>query len=146
MHNDIGERVRDLKQTKANLPADIYICERTKNGIARQHKQLLPAGTSNNISIVKDANGHNSTDNTNIARILTNHWQSVFDAKSTNEQLRGRWPERVRNQFKAELDELWPNDDDSAAESCIQQESQNYKNIKIKFYKIWIKQFLSNIK
>ena len=47
MHNDIGERVRELRQTKANLPAEIY--ERRKHGISRQLKKLLPAGTNNEL-------------------------------------------------------------------------------------------------
>ena len=110
MHSDIGERVLELKQTKETLPADIY--ERRKNGIARRLKQLIPAGTANELSIIKDAGGHMFTDKANIARILTEHWQSTFNMKPTDDQLRGAWLERIRNRFKADLDDLQPTDYD----------------------------------
>ena len=108
--NDIGERVRELRQTKANLPAEIY--ERRKHGISRQLKKLLPAGTNNELSIVKDTNGQLFTDNVNIARILTEHWQATFDTKATNVELRSKWLERIRYRLQVQLKDLRPTDDD----------------------------------
>ena len=110
MHIDVSDRVRELKQTRASLASEVY--ERKKATISRQLKRLLPAGASNDISIIKDEAGSYFSDPANIARILTEHWQATFDSKPTNSTLRNGWLERVRNRFKIRLTELRPTSED----------------------------------
>ena len=110
MHSSIGGRVQELRQAKTSLPAEIY--QRRKKCIARQLKRLLPAGTTNEISIIKDSTGQRFTNSADIARVLTEHWQSTFDVKPTNRHLREQWLERVRDRFKVGLDDLRPTDTD----------------------------------
>ena len=112
MHTDIGDRVRDLKETRSVLAAEIY--NRNKTCIAGRLKRLLPAGPSNDISIIKDANGQLFTESADIARILTTHSQTTFDAKDTNDQVRSRWLDRVRQRYAITLSELLPTTDDVA--------------------------------
>ena len=50
MHNDIGDRVQELKVCKSSLAKEIY--ERKKDGIARRLRNLLPAGGCNEVSIL----------------------------------------------------------------------------------------------
>ena len=76
MRSDISDRIQELKGTSNTLPSEVY--ESRKRTITKQLKRLLPAGGNSDISIIKDDNGHHFADSASIARILTQHWQSVW--------------------------------------------------------------------
>ena len=86
MRVDIGERTRDLNATRHSLAEETY--KRKKDGIARRLKRLIPAGTSNDISVLRDSDGELQTEPSSIARALTQHWQHVFNQKATDANLR----------------------------------------------------------
>ena len=106
MHTDVGVRIRELNKCRSSLPEEIYA--RRKNVISRRLKRLLPAGASNEVAVLKDSEGSYHTDSAAIANLLSQHWQQVFDQKTTNPRLRATWLERVRGRLATDLVDLRP--------------------------------------
>ena len=48
------------------------------------------------------------TDDGNIARVLTEHWQQAFNAKRTDRELRHHWLARMTQRMDITLDDLRP--------------------------------------
>ena len=48
------------------------------------------------------------TDHAGIGKVLTRHWQKVFDGKPTDEQLRTSWLSRVRKRANVHINSLLP--------------------------------------
>ena len=111
MHTDIGDRARELKACKENLTEEVY--RRKKDGIARRLKRLLPAGTGSEVSILKDEDGHLVTDPEQIAKNLTEHWQQVFNRKTTDPQLREQWMHRMKDRLATDTATLRPTIEDA---------------------------------
>ena len=110
MHIDVKERTQELRACRSSLAKDIY--DRRKNCIAARLKQLLPAGPKAEIGIIKDTQGNYHTEASEIAAVLSGHWQTVFDEKPTDCELRRSWLEHVRNRLKTNLAKLRPTTDD----------------------------------
>ena len=60
------------------------------------------------MSILKDGSGSLATRAEKVANGLCRHWQDVFNKKTTDDVLRGRWPDCVKGKMKVELDDLRP--------------------------------------
>ena len=63
-------------------------------------------------AIRNPTDGEIVSDPQGIARVLTEHWQKVFNAKSTDVGLRQSWIHRLRNKMDVSLDELRPTMED----------------------------------
>ena len=106
MQVDLGDRIRELKACREQLTEDIY--RRRKDAIAARLKKLIPAGPKTEIVIIKDNHGNYHNEAKEIAEILTLHWQTVFDQKPTDADLRKTWLSHVTDRLKTTVSELRP--------------------------------------
>ena len=105
-HTSVKERIESLRNDRSNLPEFIYA--QRKENILRKLRRLLP-GSSGNINAVKDPLTDTvTTDPLEIADILTNYWQTVFDKKDTDAALRSCWIRRLTQRLKVSLEDLLP--------------------------------------
>lgn len=105
-HTSTKERIDELKQLRRHLPEHAY--HQRKNNILTQLRKLMP-GTCGSIAAMKDTRTDEIyTDDENIARLLTDHWQNVFSRKMTDKALRDEWLQRMKEKLKLNLDDLMP--------------------------------------
>lgn len=105
-HTSIKERIESLKLARQNLPEFIYL--QRKENILRRLRRLLPGSSGAINALIDPATGSASTDECDISRILTNHWQQVFDLKYTDAELRKRWLSRLTQRLGLTLEDLLP--------------------------------------
>ena len=95
MNTDINERIQELSACRNSLTEESY--ERRKICITARLKRVIPAGPKAEILIMKDKQGQIFTEASEIAAVLSAHWQEVFSQKTANQELRGAWLEHVKN-------------------------------------------------
>ena len=109
-HTSVKERIDHLKAVREELPDFIY--SQRKENILRSLKQMLPR-SSGRVCAVKDPKTQSvSTDEVDISRIQTEHWQRVFDEKVTDGELRQRWVRRLTDRLELSFEELLPTEED----------------------------------
>ena len=109
-HTSVKERIDHLKAVREELPDFIY--SQRKENILRSLKRMLP-GSSGRVCAVKDPKTQSvSTDAVDISRILTEHWQRVFDEKTTDGELRQRWLRRLTDRLDLSFEDLLPTEED----------------------------------
>ena len=105
MRSDIRARAEELRKVKNSLPETIY--EQRKKGLMTTLKSMAPGGSSD-IAAMVGQDGHIVTDSAEIAKLLNDHWQNVFDHKPTNGDLRMKWLENIRGKFRVTKNQLRP--------------------------------------
>jgi hypothetical protein len=79
-----------------------------KENLLRRLKRFLPGSSGEINAILDPATGAATTDPFDIGRILTNHWQQVFDHKNTDGNLRKQWLKRLNQRLGLSLQDLLP--------------------------------------
>ncbi len=105
-HTSIQQRVDDLKHAKQVLPEHIY--KQRKNHILTRLKRLLPGHATEIQAIKHPSTGHISTQPSEVAACLTNHWQQTFLRKDTNAELRKVWFSRLEGRRHVPMQKLLP--------------------------------------
>ncbi|CAE8582650.1 unnamed protein product [Polarella glacialis] len=102
----IQARVDELKQVKEPLPDHIY--KRRKDNILRSLEQLLPGSSGLISAIVDPVTGMVVNAPSDVAAPLTSHWQTTFDGRETDQNLRAQWLQRLNEPLRVPLHTLSP--------------------------------------
>jgi hypothetical protein len=103
---NVNERIEELRTSKPLMPDFIYT--QRKENILSSLRRLLP-GSGGQIHAIKDpATGNSATEPSEIARVLTEHWQNTFNGRSTNAELRKQWLDRLANKLNVTASQLLP--------------------------------------
>ena len=116
MQIDIKEKTEELKACEAT--SSRYALDSKRKSIQTRMSQMIP-GKSLDIAAVMDERANIATGAEEIATALNKHWGQVFAQQESDNILRQRWLEKIRNRFKATKEQLRPTMED--AQSVIDQ-------------------------
>ena len=84
-HTSIEDRLDSLRGMKDSLPDQMY--SQHKKNLVASLKRLLPGSSPNIVAIRDPSSGGIKCDPIAIGRILSENWQTVFNAKTSKADL-----------------------------------------------------------
>lgn len=98
--------LQELQSQKLSLEGHVY--DRRKENLPVKLRKLLPGSSCQVGGILDPLDDTIATSPSDRARIINAHWQSVLDAKPTDERGRRQWLQQMCAQLRAPLHLLKP--------------------------------------
>ena len=105
MRSDIQERATELRQVRDSLPEAVY--EQRKQGTLNKLKSMIPCASKDIAAMIRK-DGSVAVETADIAQLLNDHWQEVFNQKVTNGELRRQWLRTTTSKFRVTKQQLRP--------------------------------------